>query len=356
MGSTVVRFSVVGNPDNRRVALFAAAVRAAGLPDPVVVPWRDVLRGKELPIPRGDDAPVRVESPGEDTEVDRLLRGAATPADHGELVGFADWYAGFTAALGKLTATGAWLVPDPADVAVLFDKRACHARLRAAGVPVPESPGPVASWDELAAYGSGRWFVKPAHGSSASGVVALAVASGNRAHAVTSVEMADGRLYNNLRLRRYPTVPEVAALIDALAATGPLHVERWFPKATFAGKVIDLRVVVIDGTAAHVVVRSSRSPITNLHLGNARGDAAALRTAMGEAAWSEMLVTARAAAACFRGCLQVGVDVMVSRDLRRFAIAEANAFGDLLPGVLDGHGRDTYAAQVAAIRGWENVP
>lgn len=347
-----MRLSVVGNPANRRIAMFAAAVRAAGLPEPVVVPWLDVLRGGELPIPLPGDGPVRVDSPGEDPEVDRLLRGAAAPAEHGELVGLGDWYAGLTAALDKLAATGAWLVPAPADVAVLFDKRACHARLSAAGVPVPASPGPVTCWDDVAAFGPGRWFVKPAHGSSASGVVALAMASGERVLATTSVEMADGRLYNNLKLRRYQTVREVAALIDALATTGPLHAERWFPKATLAGRVIDLRVVVVDGDASHVVVRSSRSPITNLHLGNARGDVAALRAGMGEAAWSEMLVTARAAAACFRGCLQAGVDVMVSRDLRRFAVAEVNAFGDLLPGVLDEHGRDTYAAQVAALRGW----
>lgn len=347
-----MRFGVVGNPDNRRVGMFVAAVRGAGLPDPAVVPWLDVLRGNELPIPLADDGPVRVDSPGEDAEVDRLLRGVDTPAEHGELVGLADWYAGFTAALEKLAETKAWLVPDPAEVAVLFDKRACHARLLAAGVPVAESPGPIAGWDDLAEFGSGRWFVKPAHGSSASGVVALAVATGGRVHATTSVEMADGRLYNNLRLRRYTTVAEVAALVDALAATGPLHVERWFPKASLAGRSIDLRVVVVDGVASHVVVRSSRSPITNLHLGNARGDVATLRLAMGEQAWAEMLVTARAAATCFRGCLQVGVDVMVARDLCRFAVAEVNAFGDLLPGVLDEHGRDTYAAQVAAMRGW----
>jgi hypothetical protein len=40
-----LRFTVVGNPGNRRVALFAAAVRAAGLPPPRVLPWLDVACG-----------------------------------------------------------------------------------------------------------------------------------------------------------------------------------------------------------------------------------------------------------------------------------------------------------------------
>ena len=32
-----------------------------------------------------------------------------------------------------------------------------------------------------------------------------------------------------------------------------------------------------------------------------------------------------------------------------YAVAEVNAFGDLLPGVLDDDGRDTYGAQIAAV-------
>ena len=44
------------------------------------------------------------------------------------------------------------------------------------------------------------------------------------------------------------------------------------------------------------------------------------------------------------------VDLMVGSDWRRHAVAEVNAFGDLLPRVLDGAGRDTYTAQVSALR------
>ena len=54
-------------------------------------------------------------------------------------------------------------------------------------------------------------------------------------------------------------------------------VEEWLPKAVFQGKQFDLRVVVIKGVAKHFVVRLGNSPMTNLHLGNARGDAALFR-------------------------------------------------------------------------------
>lgn len=55
----------------------------------------------------------------------------------------------------------------------------------------------------------------------------------------------------------------------------------------------------------------------------------------------------------FPGSLATGVDVMVGADRRSAAVAEVNAFGDLLPGLGDlaGNGRDTYAEQAEAIVG-----
>jgi hypothetical protein len=111
--------------------------------------------------------------------------------------------------------------------------------------------------------------------------------------------------------------------------------------------VIDLRVVVIGGRARHVVVRASRGPLTNLHLGNARGDLAELRRVAGPQ-YEAGLASCERAAACFPRTLMVGVDLMFSPDFRRHAVAEVNAFGDLLPRLmLDG--RDTYSEQLAAV-------
>ncbi|MFG2835452.1 STM4014 family protein [Streptomyces zaomyceticus] len=357
------RLVVVGDPAGRRVAFFQDALRTAGLPEARVVSWPEVLRGRAR-FAVGET--VRLDSPGEDVEADRLLRGIDDPT---RVEGTGLWYERFLAAVSGLarsvTGAGAVLVDDPAELAALFDKRLSHGLLRAAGVPVPESPtsGPSApalrGWEELrsstARAGLRRVFVKLAHGSSASGVLALESNGAGRVQATTSVERGpDGRLFNSLRVRRYTSEREVAAIVDALAPDG-LHVERWLPKAVQDGRAADLRVVVIDGRATHAVLRTSRSPMTNLHLGGARGDLDAARAAITAAGgrWTDALEVCERAAAAFPGTRCVGVDLLPSTGWRRFAVGEVNAFGDLLPGLtgLPGSGTeglDTYAAQVAA--------
>ncbi|MEU9607476.1 STM4014 family protein [Streptomyces sp. NPDC048057] len=359
------RIAVVGHPGHRRVTMFQDAARAAGLPPVRVVPWREVLRGRAEFRP---DEWVRLDSPGEEPEVDRVLRDVEDPA---RVEGTARWYERFVTAAREVSAAvataGAVALDDPEDLAVLFDKRLCHGVLRTAGVPVPDSPTSgsgaptVRGWEDVRALaaeaGLRRMFVKPAHGSSASGVLAVETAGGGRVHATTSVERdAQGRLFNSLRVRRYTTEREVAALVDALAPDG-LHIERWLPKASQQGRAADLRVVVTAGRATHVVVRTSRHPMTNLHLGGARGDLSAARAAVETAGgdWSAALDVCERTARCFPGSLRVGVDLLPLRGWRHFAVGEANAFGDLLPGLtgLPGsgaEGRDTYAAQIAAVR------
>lgn len=359
-----VSVAVVGVPDNRRVTLYAAAARAAGLPAPRLVSWRTVLR-EGVSFAPGET--VRLDSPGEDPVVDRLLRGAGDPT---RVPGSALWYRRFTTAVRSVAAAArdadARLLDDPEEVAVLFDKRLCHGVLRRRDVAVPGSPtsgpdgAPIRGWADLRAVlaeaGLHRAFVKPAHGSSASGVLALELGGPGRFQATTSVERdTDGELFNSLRVRRYTAEREIAAIVDRLAPDG-LHVERWLPKASQHGRAADLRVVVVDGRATHAVVRGSHSPLTNLHLGGVRGDLDQARAAMraSGARWEEVLELAERAAACFPGTLCVGVDVLPGIGWRRFAVGEVNAFGDLLPRLtgLPGSGAeglDTYGAQVAAL-------
>ncbi|MFJ3922056.1 STM4014 family protein [Streptomyces sp. NPDC090022] len=355
---------VVGNPEGRRVALFQAAVRAAGLAPARVLAWRDVLRG-QLVLHPGET--VRIDSPGEDPAVERLLRGVR---DTTRVEGSALWYERFTTAVEAVAdaarAAGATLLNRPEDVAVLFDKRRCHAALERAGVPVPPSPTsgphapPVRGWDDvralLARPGLRRAFVKPAHGSSASGVLAVETSAGGRVRATTSVERAaGGHLHNSLAVRRYEDEGEIAAIVDALAPDG-LHIERWLPKPTLYGRSVDLRVVVVAGRATHAVVRAGRGPLTNLHLGGRRGELRdavdAVHAAGGR--WADVLAVCERAADAFPGTHCVGVDLLPSAHWRKFAVGEVNAFGDLLPGLTglpDGPaaGLDTYAAQVATL-------
>jgi glutathione synthase/RimK-type ligase-like ATP-grasp enzyme len=353
----VTTFTVLGCLGDRRTLGFSAACRAEGLPDPELVSWARLLDGTVSRPPAGL---LRIDSPGGDQDTDTLLRGPGDPARVG---GGARWYAAFTSALDRFraaTTPGTTWLNDPADIAVMFDKRRCHARLLAAGVPVPAALGPVSDYAALrAAMASAGWsrvFVKPAHGSSGSGVVAL-TAHGSRVHAVTSAVPAPGGGYvNSLRAAVYKRESEVADLVDALAPDG-LHVERWVPKAGIGRRALDLRVVVIGGVPTHAVVRTSALPITNLQMGGQRGDLDAVRGRLGAERWAQALDVCERAAACFPGSLMVGVDLLVNIGWRRFYVGEVNAFGDLLPGLTGlvggpAEGLDTYQAQVCAAPGW----
>src|SRR3954471_14281335 len=114
-----MELTVVGNPANRRGRVFTEAALAAGLAPPAVLPWRELLTGA---APPGAGALVRIDSPGEDPEVDRMLRRAATPARHGELLGLAAAYRGMLAGVERVASGGAELLNHPEDIAVLCDK------------------------------------------------------------------------------------------------------------------------------------------------------------------------------------------------------------------------------------------
>ncbi len=375
-----MQFVLLANPDNRRVRFFQRALQRRGEAPARVVPWASLLDGDgALEEALGGADVLRIDSPGEDFGVERgLLRLgydaedaeqlgvrldpaalARLDEDRGRILAPRQWYLGFCAALDRVQraldgAPPLRVTAPPAPLKVLFDKRSCHHQCAEGAVPVPTALGPVSCFDDLAARMEQtrmrRVFVKSAHGSSASGVVALET-NGRDWKGTTSVELSTGhpdgpRLYNSLRVRTYRRPAELATILDALCAE-EVHVEQWIPKMGLAGQRCDLRVLVIDGQPGHAVVRLSHSPMTNLHLGNQRGDLDQLRDRIGADAWDRAREVCGQAAALFPGCLQLGVDVLLTGGGTPY-IAEINAFGDLLPGILH-DGLDTYEAQLAAM-------
>jgi hypothetical protein len=373
-----VPFVIIGNPGNRRVDLFQQALAGRGLPLAQLVTYRDLIAGRvTLPDVVTPGSILRIESPGKDSEVERalLLAGADVPDDptfahisraeveqltmeKGRMLYPRQWYLGYCRVLDaierqRLLCPPHTLMNHPADIAVMFDKRVCHRRMREAQIAIPRSLGPVSSYDELIATmrreRCPRVFVKLAHGSSASGVVALQV-SERQQLATTTVEMVhtggEIQLYNSRRLRTYRDPREIARLIDALCHHC-VHVEQWLPKAGIDDRICDLRVVVIAGRIRHVVARLSRGPMTNLHLLNARGNLDSVLERMGLEAWQAACQTCLQTMACFPESLYAGIDLLISPGYQRHAVLEINAFGDLLPGTLH-EGDDTYSAEIAA--------
>ncbi|MGB6299951.1 MAG: STM4014 family protein [Rivularia sp. (in: cyanobacteria)] len=253
-----------------------------------------------------------------------------------------------------LSRGGLEVMNHPGDIAVMFDKPRCHERFSKNNVPVARSLGKIHNYEHLRqqmqSQGLERVFIKLSHGSSASGVIAYR-ANSRFESAITTVERVreDGEtlLYNSRRIRNYTKREEIADIINILTAEGVI-VEEWLPKARLQGCGFDLRVVVIDGEAQHTVVRLGKSPMTNLHLGNERGDINDFLDKVGEQNWQKMKQTCEQAAALFPNSLYCGVDLMILPDWEQHAVLEINAFGDLLPGITH-RGLSTYESELKAV-------
>jgi len=370
---------VIANPEGRRVSLFQDALAQRELPGALVLSYFDLLRGVRSfeDIPR--NAIVRIDSPGKNFTVEKLLllagepyaaaengpvlsaRGVRSlPEDAGRILYPRQWFHGFCHFLQSLSRYlesrgDLRLISCPADIEEMFDKVNCHEHCKSAGVPVPVALPPVSTFDELIVNmndaGLQRIFVKLAHTSSASGVVAV-YRRLDHIEAITSAEIVRHQgetwLYNSRTIHRYTELDDVRALIDALAPHR-VHVEEWLPKAALDGRVFDLRIVMIGGEPMHSVARTSRSPITNLQLGSRRVDARELFATASDDVWRQLHNSCRKTAQLFPRSLQMGLDVVFTPGMRRHAVLEINAFGDLLPGVLF-DGMSTYEAQVVVIK------
>lgn len=366
-------------PASRRTHLFQEALARLGQPPARVVSYIDLLAGREVLTDSCKPGTIiRVDSPGKDFETERaLLRAGAEVEDSGEYARLSpdevdqlefergrilcprQWYLGFSKALGliasQLRSTGCRLMNSLADIELMFDKPRCQKALSDCGIPTAKSLGEVKSFaelrDRMEQSHSSRVFIKLAHGSSGSGVVAYET-NGHKHQAKTTVEaVSRGKelhLYNSRRIRILREVSEIAPLIDALCRHR-VYVEEWLPKAGIADRAFDLRIVVIGSRAKHTVVRLSRRPITNLHLLGGRGSLDEVVQRMGDVSWQAARRTCEQLMInCFPESLYAGIDLRIAPDYRRHSVLEVNAFGDLLPEVL-WDGIDTYEMEIMSI-------
>ena len=351
---------VIGTAHDRRIELLQAARKRHNLAPAQLLSYADLLHGRAVSMPRG--AVVRIESPGKDENLYRQLvaYGSGTtpnawPSETGRYYGGAAWYAGFKRLLEELEQQGQqqeWrLLNPPADILLMFNKQACHGYLAQAGIRVPHSIPGVSSYvsliSALQAARVQRVFIKPAYGSSGAGIIAYA-RQGSREQAISTLEIDAGVLYVTRRMRTYTDQRSIETIIDHVCADGA-HIEVWVPKAGQGNHCFDVRVVVIAGQAQHIVVRKSRSPITNLHLLNPRGEVEWAQNIVGPAAWAAGLASCEQVMACFPRSLYAGIDLAWS-PWGDHAILEVNAFGDLLPGIFNAQGDDTYGAEWRAFQ------
>ncbi len=369
-----MQYTLIANPENRRCQYFLAAAKSQGLATPLVISYLDLLNNRiDLAAVFKQTTCLKIESFGENFEVQKQLLALASHQvnpnfiskaqslnlafEKGRIQHSKQLYTGYTLLLDKIQKelNQQPLVKSmnsPKSIALMFDKIACHQHFTSQKIATIPALYHIKNYEhlrsELAALGWKRVFIKPAYSSSASGVIALRM-QGTKIQAISSAELVEKegkiKIYNSLKIRQYTDEQQIKKLVDKLAQND-IIVERWIPKATTPKGVFDLRIVVIGGKTNHIVVRQSQSPLTNLHLGNQRGNLLALQQQLGAAKWAELCQLAENAAQTLPQTLYTGLDILLSSNLQKSYILEANAFGDLLPNVLV-KGLDTYQTQIS---------
>jgi len=361
-----MRVILIGNPEHRRTTDFQAALASAGFPPAEVVSYASLIDDPDhlLTLDPGP-ALVRQDSFGQDFDVERgMLRlgyararemGASTRSpevldglqfERGRIHSPRQLHFGFLNVLQDIERCTKqrpqWhVLQAPAGIRRCFDKGAASRHWEALGLPVP--PRLVVEHHSKI---RGRAFVKLGCGSSASCIAVFHVAGRHRS-VHTTVELNERGLYNSRRLQRYEDEASIERLWKFLWAEG-VHIERALPRANVDGMPFDLRIVVIDAQPTFVVMRCSPGPMTNLHLGGIRGDWASFSGSVPEQTWRAVEDTCRSVARD-TGCFTLGLDVLLSPDLLRHTVIEANAFGDLLPGI-ERDGYSTHRWQVERMR------
>ncbi|MCQ4085846.1 STM4014 family protein [Saccharibacillus sp. JS10] len=373
---------LIAHADNERTTGISQALRSLDLPAPVIVTYEQLLSGVSLQeaalqagLPAGVTPLIRIDAPGEHFGVERSLIALGAP-DHDQndlllplrdrkdpyrlsardayaleehpvrLLHPSQWFRGFCRLLQRIEteAYEAWrnvrFWNDPAEIAIMFDKRVCHTRLSQAGVNVPTLlaephllTGYEALREQMRQKRMYRVFLKLAFGSGASGIIAYQINPRTGAEiAITTLNaevyvQRPGVFYNSKKVRTLTDSENIRTLIGYLCGHG-IHAERWIPKPSIEGRPLDLRQLVAFEATGHTVVRAGESPITNLHLRSQR-------LSPHESGLSEDILNAAkhealAAMCAFPNSASAGIDVLTDRHSGRAYIADVNPFGDLI--------------------------
>jgi hypothetical protein len=343
--------------------------------DLTVVPWSEVVErdGNLDRLPAFDrPAIVRMESPGKDEQVTRLLLEAGARDDpqephfdwrglslsKGQLLRPGLLYRGFRRVLRGLRRSfdvRPYLRPTacPLAIAEMFDKAATCRRVAAEGVPVPEwlppedFPAGVVSFSQSQAVHWPVVYTKLNTGSSATGIVVSHHRAPEPVWGVTSLAYVNQEFYNSRRIRTVEGV-ELDRCLSFLLCDGAI-VQRGIPMAQIDGQNFDVRVVCVYGKPVATIFRLCSAPMTNLHLGGRRGELAYCRAAVPTRQWLDALDHCSVAAGCFDSAI-AGVDLLFERGYQRHYVLEVNAFGDFFPGWADAAGRSVHAIEIEATR------
>ena len=346
------KFITIGSPDARRVQFWEAALQQYNCKHQVIT-YQQIIENYFLKIT--EPTTIRLASTGEDFELGKIIMGMGGYSD-AHLLSFEKgliypndfWYKGFCVLLKKIenfTLQNPLVktMNSPAAIQLAFHKLKCQQFLNQKNISTPKIIlDKVLDYDSLIekmeAENIHQVFIKPYHGSSASGVMALRQSNG-RQMLYTTIHLQGGKMYNHLKLQKYNSLLDIKTIINKMVPSG-LLVEEWIRKKTFQEKSVDFRILVINGKAVFVVPRMSPHFITNLHLGNEKGNIEAVEKVWGSDVIKKAKDLAIQAVDEIDGLFYAGVDVAISQKGKSY-ILEVNAFGDMLLNISKG-GLNTY--------------
>ncbi|MDO6525592.1 STM4014 family protein [Motilimonas sp. 1_MG-2023] len=367
---------LICNPENRRQHLFQQALPNDA--DYLLLSYLELLQTPHLPLFLsqrlrsflGRPWLVKIDSAGENFAVEKALLQRINPNqfaqlanDKGRFHHVDKWFLGFKSLLTEVAHAIEQIADDvnsrlqylnsPRAILAMADKWECQQYLRQHQVPTPLLFEPINNLPELVQQMRQRRcyqvFVKSRYGSSASGVMALRLnpKTGDLIAKTSLERVVDGvhsHFYNSLKVKTYREPEQIAELLQQIVLQ-QAYVEAWVPKPQINGRQFDLRILLLNGKAGHYVTRTSLTPMTNLHLGNQRGDILAHHD--GERMLQQAFAVAEQAASIFPEAGCIGADVICGKSKAR--VVEINGFGDLLPRV-SYQGLSSYQAQVKAMQ------
>lgn len=325
------------------------------------VNYQQLAQGKFPAV--NESTTIRITSPGEDFETYKLLlnlggypRAEQLKFEKGRIYSQQYWYKGWCGILDKIQKflveqPLAMAMNHPAPIKLAFNKIKCQQLLAENGIPIPNIyTNRVVSFKQLLAVMATnkvpQVFLKPAHSSSASGIMMFRRA-GNRMLLETTIgaEQREGelRLFNYKKLQKYKDPTIIQTIIERMIPN-QLHVEEWIIKKRFQAKSTDFRVLSIHQQSVFVQPRHSHHPITNLRLGNEKGSLEKLEADWGRQVIEKVKTVGQQTADCFPNLFYAGIDIAIDRDNNPYVL-EVNPFGDFLKDIFV-DGKSTYELEL----------
>lgn len=365
---------LIAPPTSRRVIAFQHSLQKIRWPQAQVITYGEAINKPEKLINAiRPQTIVRIETSGECAETERLLLNlgkATTPQsslqnsedlqlEKGEIIPSIQWNEGlnfFFKHVQKVLSQSSkhYCTLDFDEGLILFDKRKTAQYWQQKGLPIPQQLiGTIENFEHLLScliqQNIPRVFIKLAHGSAASGTMALCF-NGKAIKAISTIDMVNNQqlhFYNTRRIKQYTDIQTIEKIVNYLIKYHHLQIEAWIPKANYQGNIFDVRVVVIDGKAQHTLIRLGKQAMTNLHLENGRGNLEHIKDYLGES-WASIPALAEQAMQVFPHSLYAGIDVLITQHQRKVYLLEANTFGDFHPNTYI-QGLDTYQAELLAL-------